>query len=136
MPRAFAAIFGILLTVSCGDTEVTQTAVAPEAVRCELTIDPVTASVAHTASEVPVALRTERDCLWTTTAGATWLTPSPTSGQGDATLLISVDQNAAQSVRTGTVTINQRQVQISQAAAPRGAATARLCSLAVSLAAA
>ena len=90
----------------------------PEPVRCELALDPVSANVAHTASEVPVALRTERDCLWTTSTAATWLTPSATSGQGDATILIGVAQNTQQSVRTGTVTINQRQVQISQAAAP------------------
>lgn len=114
----FAAICFALLTASCGDTNVSQTAVGPEPVRCELTLDPVSANVTYTAIEVPIALRTQRDCLWTTNTAATWLTPSPTSGQGDATILIAVAQNTQQSVRTGTVTINERQVQISQVAAP------------------
>lgn len=114
----FAAICCVLWTASCGTTDLSQTAVGPEPVRCELTIDPASANVSYTSSEISVALRTERDCLWTTNTAATWLTPSPTSGQGDATILITVAQNTQQSVRTGTVTINQRQVQISQAAAP------------------
>jgi hypothetical protein len=104
--------------VSCGDTDVSQTAVAPEPVRCELIIDPTSANVAYTASEVPVALHTERDCVWTTSTGATWLTLSPASGQGEGTVSIMVAQNSQQTVRAGTVSINQRQVQISQAAAP------------------
>ena len=118
MPRAFAVFCCLLFTVSCGETDTTQTAAGPEPVRCELTIDPVSATVAYVPSEVRVTLRTERDCLWTTGTGATWLTPSPTSGQGDGTVSIAVAENTAQSVRAGTVTINQRQVQISQAAAP------------------
>jgi hypothetical protein len=108
----------VLLTVSCGDTNVTQTPAAPEPLRCELTLDPVSANVPYTASEVSVALRTERDCVWTAGTGAAWLTPSPASGQGDATVVIAVAQNPEPSVRTGTVTVNQRQVPISQAAAP------------------
>ena len=118
MPRAFPVICCVLLTASCGDTNVTQTPPAPEPVRCELTLDPVSANVPYTASEVSVALGTERDCVWTTGSGATWLTPSPASGQGDATVVIAVAQNPEPSVRTGTVTINQRQVPVSQAAAP------------------
>jgi hypothetical protein len=114
----FAAICCVLWAASCGTTDVSQTAVGPEPVRCELTLDPASAAVAYTASEVSVALRTERDCLWTTKTAATWLTPAPTSGQGDATILLAVAQNTQQSVRTGTVMVNERQVQISQAAAP------------------
>ena len=118
MLRRFAAICCVLLTASCGDTDVTQTPGAPEPVRCELTVDPVTTEVAYTASEVRVALRTARDCLWNAGTAAEWLTLSPASGQGDATVSVAVAGNPQQSARAGSVTVNEKTVTISQAAAP------------------
>ena len=118
MPRTLAAICCVLLTASCGDTDITQTPGGPEPVRCELTVDPVSTEVAYTASDVRVALRTARDCLWTAGTSTEWMTASPASGQGDATVAVAVAANTQQTARNGTVTVNQKTVTISQAAAP------------------
>jgi hypothetical protein len=118
VPRVFAAICCILLTASCSDTNVSQTAVGPEPVRCELTVEPISVEAPYTASEARLAVRTERDCLWTAATSVPWLTVAPTSGQGDATVSVAVAANTVQSARGGTISINQKSVQISQAAAP------------------
>ena len=118
MPRLFAPLLAVvLLTASCGDTNVSQVS-APDPVRCDVSADPLSANVAFTASEVRVAVRTDRDCLWTASSNAGWLIPAPAEGQGDATVTLSVAGNTQLTPRVGAVTINQKTVQVSQAPAP------------------
>jgi hypothetical protein len=112
-----AAICVLVLSASCGDTDITQTT-APDPVRCDIALDPARADVPFTAGEVKVTLRTDRDCLWTAATTATWLAPSPTAGQGDGTLTVRVSENTQQTARTATVTVNAKAVEIAQAAAP------------------
>jgi hypothetical protein len=118
VPRLFAPLLtAALLTASCGDTNVSQVS-APDPVRCDVSADPLSANVPFTASEVRVEVRADRDCLWTATSNAGWLTPSPLEGQGDATVTLAVAGNTQLNPRGGAVTINQNTVQVSQAPAP------------------
>jgi len=107
----------LLLTASCGDTNVSQLS-TPGAVRCDVSADPLSASVPFTASEVRIAVGTTRDCLWTATSNAEWLVPSPAQGQGAANVTLVVAGNTQPTARSGTVSISEQSVQVSQGPAP------------------
>jgi Viral BACON domain len=117
VPRLFAPLLATVLMAACGDTNVSQVS-GPDAVRCEISANPLSADVPFTAGEVRVAVRTDRDCPWTVSSNAAWLTSSPATGQGEATLTLAVAANTEPNPRVGVITIARFTVQVSQAPAP------------------
>lgn len=107
----------VLLATACGDTTVSQLS-TPGAVRCDVSIQPLSASVPFTASEVRVAVRTSRECLWAAVSNAEWLVPSPAEGQGDATVTLVIAGNTQPTPRSGSATIHGHTVHIAQEPAP------------------
>ena len=110
------ATLGALLAAACGETSVTQMT-GPEPVRCELTLSASSASVPAAASQLSVGVSTARDCTWSATSHAAWIQASPTAGQGEATLTLTVAANTAQSTRAGSVSVADQLYQVNQAAA-------------------
>jgi len=98
----------------CG-TEVSQLA-GPDGLRCPTAITGIPASVPATGSQATGVVATERECSWTATSSASWLTVNPAAGQGETTLTLSIGANGTSSSRSATLFVNDAQVTLTQAA--------------------
>jgi hypothetical protein len=68
--------------------------------------------------QVSALVVTTADCSWLVTANASWLHVHPSSGQGEGSLTVQVDENQIASGRTGEIDLNGVRMQVTQAAAP------------------
>jgi hypothetical protein len=108
----------ILLLSACGGATVNELSVGPTPIRCELSLGSSSANVAASASQLTVGVVTTADCTWTAQSSAAWLQVTPTTGQGAATLSLSVTANSQQAARTSAIAVNGVQFTVTQAAAP------------------
>lgn len=111
--RISAVLALFALVAACGGTNITELS-GPDTVRCELALGATTATVPAAGSQVSVALTTERECTWTARSDTSWIGVSPTSGQGDAAVTVTVQANSSQTNRSGSITINTLQFQVTQ----------------------
>jgi hypothetical protein len=100
----------------CGKTATTDL-VGPSGQRCDV-------SVANNTSEVPasggngsLSVTVPRDCTWSATAEASWITLNTSAGQGPATVNYSVLPNPSGTPRRGRVVVSEQPVEVAQAAA-------------------
>ena len=112
-----AAVLSALALSACGGTSVTELS-GPSAVRCQISLGPAAANVPASGSQLNVSVVAARDCTWSSASGASWIQVSPTSGQGEASLAVTVGVNTATSTRTGQVSVNGQPFQVTQDAAP------------------
>jgi hypothetical protein len=81
---------------------------------CSYTVNPTSLSPPGTANTQSVALTTGAACSWTATSNSPWITISPASGVGPATITLTLQSNTSPSPRDGSVTIAGQQVGIHQ----------------------
>lgn len=74
--------------------------------------------VPATGGSVNVTVTAARDCTWTASSESSWMQLNSTSGQGNATLAVSVARNELPSSRSGAVAVNDQRVTISQEPQP------------------
>lgn len=104
------------LAAACGSSSVSVT--SPSAAKCQVSVPSSTSSAPAAGGTGTIDISTTRDCTWNASTTAPWISlTSSTSGQGDGSVAYRVAENAAPSVRHGTLTINDAQVQIAQDAA-------------------
>jgi hypothetical protein len=117
MRYGWAVLALATVAVGCGGTTVDQMT-SPGAVKCQITLSATTQDVPASASQFTVDLDAARECAWESHADASWTQTSPASGQGVATLTVSVSANTQQSARAATVFVNDASLKVTQAAAP------------------
>jgi hypothetical protein len=104
----------VLSLAGCGGTDVSQLT-GPEGVRCLTELTGVPTSVPPTASQTTGVVATERECSWTATSSAFWLTVSPATGQGETTLTLTIAANGTANTRSATVIVNEARATVTQA---------------------
>jgi hypothetical protein len=114
--RTLAAALSVLALTACGGTSVTELS-APSAVRCQISLGSAAANVPAAGSQLNVSVVAARDCTWSSQSGVSWIQVSPASGQGEASLAVTVSANTATSARTGQVSVNGQPFQVTQDAA-------------------
>jgi all-beta uncharacterized protein/BACON domain-containing protein len=102
--------------LGCGST--TTSVTAPSGEKCEI-------SVTNNPSELPASggtgtltVATSRDCTWSASTDAPWVSLAATSGQGAATVNYSVLPNPNGTPRRSQIVIAQHNVDVAQAPAP------------------
>jgi hypothetical protein len=108
------------VSVSCSSSE-TSVATAPSgADRCQVAVsNSSTTPFPASGGTGAVNVSTARDCTWSASTDAGWLTISPPrDGQGNGVVSFSVAANPAPAARSGTIAVGSERVQLSQAAAP------------------
>jgi hypothetical protein len=127
--RARLAVAALLLGLGgigqagCGQASLSTS--APDAPKCQVTVDGATPSAPANGGAGTVAVTTTRDCTWAVTTDASWISiTSDRTGQGSGTVGYRVDANPQPANRRGTIHINDTAVAVSQDAA--------LCKFAVS----
>ena len=68
-------------------------------------VDTTAITATYSATSSSVTLTTEDEIAWTASTSSSWITISPVSGTGSATITISLAKNTAYVPRTGTVEI-------------------------------
>ncbi len=89
---------------------------------CGVMLGTPTLSLPVAGTAATVALNTSEGCPWTAVGNDSWLSVTPGSGTGSATLSVAAGVNTG-AVRTGTVTVGSRTLTVVQAAdvdAPTG----------------
>jgi hypothetical protein len=106
------------LCFSC--TTSTQTSVtAPDGTKCQATLNGTTASFSATGGTGAVTVSTTRDCQWTASSGAVWISINGSAGgQGDGSVSYTVAANVVPAARSGALVVASTTVQLNQAAAP------------------
>jgi hypothetical protein len=112
----FLAACLALLAAACGATS-TELG-GPAGVRCSASVSAPSGGVASTGGSLTIAVGAARDCTWAAASEASWLSVTPTEGQGEGAVQVTVAQNPQPSARTGRVVVDGTRVTITQAAAP------------------
>jgi len=101
----------------CGGTS-TEQVIGPTASRCQITLPSPPAALPASGSSVSLNVSAARDCTWTAASDAQWVTVTPTSGQGNGAVSITVAPNVQPSARSASVAVNEASVTVSQEPAP------------------
>src|SRR4051794_40928086 len=105
------------LAVACTTTQ-TSVTTAPTADRCAVTVSAAPSSFAAGGGQGSVTITTARDCTWSASADAAWVTiGGEKSGQGEATLSYSVAPNPVPSARSSAIVVATQRAPVTQAAA-------------------
>ena len=119
-PRTTSALLIVLLALvaaACGGTEVSQSA-GPTPVKCGTSLSGVPGSFAASGTRLNATVSTTRECAWQAATDVAWLQVSPASGQGEASLTVTVAENTVAAARSGAIVVNDTRVTVSQQAAP------------------
>lgn len=82
---------------------------------CGYTLSPETGTAPAPGGSGAVSLTTAADCTWTAASDSSWLTVTPSSGTGSASLQVTAAANNGTSSRTGVVTVGGRTFTLTQA---------------------
>ena len=87
----------------------------PDPLKCQLSLaaPPMIDAGGGTGT---LSVTTNPECAWTATSGAPWISLSPSSGQGSATVELRVTPNEGSTQRDGNITVNSAEVRVSQRA--------------------
>ena len=110
------AIAALAAIAGCGSS--TSTVVSPSSTRCGVTVAGGAAIPAGGGTGT-VTVTTARECQWTASSDAPWLTITSTpSGQGDGSVQYSAVSNPAPATRRGNIVVGESRAEVTQAAAP------------------
>lgn len=87
--------------------------------KCGVSASASLQSVPASGGEGTIAIQSERDCIWTLTSDAVWITVAgPTQGQGTATVPYRVAANGTPVGRRGSMSVGAVRLDIAQQGAP------------------
>ncbi|MEO8132568.1 MAG: BACON domain-containing carbohydrate-binding protein [Betaproteobacteria bacterium] len=96
------------------DTPAIAQTVVKAATACNAVPNPGSLQLGPAAQTPHVSLLAETDCAWSAQSSAPWLTVSPVSGSGDATLTLTLAANTAITQRSGSITVNGQPILVIQ----------------------
>src|ERR1700730_2330025 len=114
---ALAAAAG---TLACTSTETSTALVSPSSEKCQVQVSGAPLAFVAGGGQGTVKVSSSRDCPWSVTTNASWVSVGGTTGQGAATIPYTVAANPVPSARSAAITVVGQTVQVSQAASPCG----------------
>jgi hypothetical protein len=111
-------ISGTVAAAACGSS--TQTNLTnPTETRCQATVNNSTSSFAAAGGTGTVSIAVARECSWKASTSSGWIAlTSSAEGQGDGTVAYRIAENADPATRRGSIAVAERQLSVSQEAAP------------------
>jgi len=85
---------------------------------CNYSLNPFQEGSRSAGGTVTISLTAASNCPWTATSAASWMSVTPMSGQGNATLTVTIAPNTNVQARTGTVSIADQTFTTTQEGAP------------------
>jgi hypothetical protein len=105
-------------TLGCTAAETSTAIMSPTSDKCQVQIDNTPSAFAAGGGPGMVTVTTSRDCTWSLSSSATWVSIGSTNGQGDGAIPYTVAANPLPSTRSAVITVGGQTVQLSQSAAP------------------
>ena len=116
--RLFAATLAAsATTLACTSTETSTSVAAPSDRKCQFQLGNSQSSFPEGGGQGSLTIGTSRDCGWSVSTSAAWVTVGNTSGQGDATISYLVASNSVPSTRAAAIVAAGQTVQLMQSAA-------------------
>ena len=84
------------------------------ATACQYDVSTTSQRVGPSGGTGPITIRAGAGCSWKATSSEPWLTVSPSSGTGDATITYSIDPWTGTTERAATVSVGDKSVTIRQ----------------------
>ena len=114
--RLFEPSLALVLAVAAIACETTSsTSTVPSPVKCAVSLEAPSNSIDASGGNAAVTVSTERECSWTASSAATWITGlTPTSGQGGGRIEFQAAANLAGTTRQGDIAVNDQHVPIQQ----------------------
>jgi len=103
---------------ACTSTDTSTAIVSPTTQKCQVGATTSAPMFPAAGGQGVVAVTATRDCTWSATASASWVTIATTNGQGEAELPYTVAANPAPAARSATITVGGQAVELGQSAAP------------------
>ena len=100
-----------------GGTGITELA-GPDATRCLPSVSGVPSEVPESGRQATLTVSAARECSWTVASDVPWVSARPTSGQGDGTVTLTIQENPVPQSRTGTVQVNGFTARLVQRESP------------------
>jgi hypothetical protein len=118
--RLFAACALCFFAAACGSGTNSIDVTSPSAVKCEVSAtNALIGAVPYNGVTSTVTVTTTRDCTWSASSNASWLTLSSTaSGQGSGSIEYRVAPNGDPSQRRAVLEVNNTQLPVVQDPAP------------------
>src|SRR3954470_1565464 len=116
--RMSAVALQVIALVSLSACSSTQTSLnAPTADKCQVSASSSPSAFAAGGGQGSLAITTARDCTWSISTAAGWLTIGERSGQGEASIPYAVAPNPVPSPRSATLVVGAQSLAVNQAAA-------------------
>jgi len=116
---ALAAAAGAFFAAACSQTETSITAPDAASSRCQVSATTTPPSFPPPGGQGSVTISTTRDCTWSVATDAAWVSiAGARTGQGDATVAISVAANPAPAARSAAIVVAGQSVAVNQQPAP------------------
>jgi Putative binding domain, N-terminal len=104
---------------ACGSSSKTETLTSPSTSKCAIQATADGPSFPPAGGSGSVRIGASRDCQWAAQTDAAWVSlAEPATGQGDGSVRFSVAANSDAGPRTGSISINDQRLQVSQAGKP------------------
>jgi hypothetical protein len=84
---------------------------------CSVSLTPELVNASPSGGQVSVTLSSPSGCAWAVTGAPNWMTVTPLSGNGPATLKVSVSANTG-AARAAVLTVGGRELRVEQASLP------------------
>src|SRR6185436_6983544 len=110
------AVAGAGSFLACSKTTTSLT--APTADKCQVSASSAPSSFAAAGGQGSLTIATERDCTWSIKTEASWVSITPSGGQGEASIPYTVAPNPVPAARSGAIVVGASSVSVSQAPAP------------------
>lgn len=114
--QVLVAVAGLLVFTSCGSSVATVT--APGQTRCDVDANAQNAAFSAAGGTGTLQITTNRECAWSVQTDAAWVTLTPLSGQGTASVQYSVAANPDPPSRTAVLRVDDRRLPIAQEGSP------------------
>jgi hypothetical protein len=115
---ASAGAIVITLLTSCTATQTSTSATAPSTQKCQFRLSASSSSFPDGGGTGTLSIDTTRECTWSVSSSADWVSVATPSGQGGASVSYTVSASTVPQVRAANLTVEGQTVQLSEQAAP------------------
>jgi trimeric autotransporter adhesin len=105
-------------TQGCTSSQTSTAVTSPASVKCQVQVGSPTTDFTSAGGKGTLAIATTRDCTWSVSTSAAWVSVSNTSGQGEASVPYAVAANPMPLARAAQIAVSDATLQLSQDAAP------------------
>jgi Domain of unknown function (DUF5666)/Viral BACON domain/Putative binding domain, N-terminal len=119
--RVFGSIVACFLSggvLACTSSQTSTSITAPASAKCQVQVGSPTTSFTADGGRGTLSIATTRECVWSVSTSANWVSVANAGGQGEASVPYTVAANPVPVSRAADITVSDATLRLNQAAAP------------------